>query len=337
MKMTGDYINGPITVGVDVVKPNEAYVQAQYDGTWKTTDCGMTWKKISAANGPSGREWYSAIDRNPKRDPTKPPTLYTTEGYGSGGIWKSIDGGVTWTNVWNNNIFASDGTTNISKDVGGDLTGVMLVDASGPDHLIAFLHGYFGSGNNNGVFESTDGGGKWVVHVSPYFAFQAHGDVVLPYDKSTWIANHGVGYPNSVFYRTTDNGATWTQATGMFGGGSIGRAYSIVGSTIYGGSDFTSGIFKSPDKGATWSKLPVDGHEYSWIVPTATKVYASNGHSNPHILHASLMDDSKWTDDGNPPGMTSGGSQTPGVIFDGQHYVLIVAQEMGGLWRYVEP
>jgi hypothetical protein len=339
MKMTGDYIDGPITIGVDVVRPSDAYVHAQYDGTWKTTDCGMTWKKVSAGNSGyvmnSGRQWYSAIDGNPNRDPATPPTMYVTSGYGAGGIWKSTNGGVEWTSVWHDNVFGPDGVTNISKDVGGDLTGVMLVDDTGPNHLLAFLHGYFGTGNNDGVFESTDGGSKWIVHQSNLFAFQPHADVLFAVDAKTWIVSHNTTYPNTVAYRTTDSGSTWNTATGNTGM-SMGRSHFMTGSTIYAGTDFWGGLYKSPDRGVSWSKLNA-GNQVSWAVATKTKVYSSSGRDNPHIWHASLANDATWTDDGNPTGMKSGGSQTPGVIFDGEHYVLIVPQEMGGLWRYVEP
>jgi hypothetical protein len=339
MKMSGDYINGPITVGVDVVRPSDVYVHAQEDGTWKSSDCGMTWKKVSGGTSGyaqhSGRQWYSAIDLNPNRDAATPPTMYVISGYGAGGIWKSTNGGVDWASVWNDNIYAPDGVTNISKDVGADLTGVMLVDASGPNHLIAFLHGYFGTGDNNGVFESTDGGGKWIVHKSNLFAFQPHADVLFAVDKATWIVSHGTTYPNTVAYRTTDSGGTWNLATGSTGS-SMGRSHFMTGSTIYAGTDFIGGLYKSPDRGLSWSKLAA-GNQVSWAVATKTKVYSSSGRDNPHIWHATLANDAVWTDDGNPSGMKSGGSQTPGVFFDGEHYVLIVAQETGGLWRYVEP
>jgi hypothetical protein len=73
-------------------------------------------------------------------------------------------------------------------------------------------------------------------------------------------------------------------------------------------------------------------------VATATNAYLSDsvGGGGPHIWHASLDDDSKWTDDGNPEGMTANGSRAT-VTFDGNHYIIIAAQETGGLWRYVEP
>jgi hypothetical protein len=238
--------------------------------------------------------------------------------------------------VWTTNIYGADGTTNISSDVGADVSGVAIASHDGPDHLIAFLHGYWGSGNNNGVFESTDGGGKWKVHVSPYFAFQAHGDVVFPFNDSTWIVGHGAGWPSVKMYRTTDFGATWNASDGTFGPGSIGRAWWIEGDTIYLGSDFGGGLYKSPDRGVSWKNIT--GSRVSWVVGTATHLYASDaiGNGPPHILRASKTDDTAWTDTGNPSGMQSAGSRGA-VTYDGKNYVIIAAQEMGGLWRYVEP
>src|SRR5664279_460463 len=45
MKMTGDYTDGPIAANVDPVRPSDIYVQAQYDGCYKSTDFGLTWQK----------------------------------------------------------------------------------------------------------------------------------------------------------------------------------------------------------------------------------------------------------------------------------------------------
>jgi len=74
----------------------------------------------------------------------------------------------------------------------------------------------------------------------------------------------------------------------------------------------------------------------SWVAATATKLYASNDRSNPHIFHTSLANDQVWVDDG-APGMGQAGANTPGVIFDGTHYVIIAPVSRGGVWRYVEP
>jgi hypothetical protein len=333
MNISDDF-HGPITVGVDVVHPSDVYVHVMGDGTWKSIDCGLTWKKVSTGtNGDkqdTGRQWIATIDTNPDRDPATSPTLYVTQGYGANSVWKSTNGGVDWTNVWDDNIFAEDGVTNISKDVGNDISGVYLVDSSGPDHLILYLHSYYGSLGNNGIFESKDGGGKWVVHKAQTFDFQPHSDVLFPFDATTWLVTHG-----SAVYRTTDSAATWNVNQGMVSG-ALGRSNYIVGSTIYAGTDYGGGVYKSADKGQTFVDLKAPGNKISWVVATATKLYASNDRSEPHVYHAELASDEVWVDDG-APGMVHGGANTPGVLFDGEHYVLVVPAERGGVWRYVEP
>jgi hypothetical protein len=333
MNISDDF-HGPITVGVDVVHPSDVYVHVMGDGTWKSNDCGTTWKKVSTGtNGDkqnTGRQWIASIDTNHERDPATSPTLYVTQGYGANSVWKSTNGGVDWTNVWDNNIFAEDGVTNISKDVGSDISGVYLVDSSGPDHLILYLHSYYGTLGNNGIFESKDGGGKWVVHKAQTFNFQPHSDVLFSFDATTWMVTHG----NAV-YRTTDSAVTWNVDDGMVSG-NLGRSTYIVGSTIYAGTDYAGGVYKSTDKGLTWTDLKAPGNKISWVVATATKLYVSNDRSDPHVYHAALANDEVWVDDG-VPGMVHGGANTPGVLFDGEHYVLVVPAERGGVWRYVEP
>jgi hypothetical protein len=334
-----DAFHGPITAGVDVVRPSDVYVHVMGDGTWKSVDCGMTWKKVSTgANADkqnTGRQWFATIDTNPHRDPATAPTLYVTQGYGANGVWKSTNGGVDWADVWTNNLFAEDGVTNISQDVGNDISGVFVVDSSGPDHLIAYLHSYWGTQGNNGVFESTDGGGKWIVHKAATFNFQPHSDILFPYDATTWMVTHGTSWPSAAIYRTTDSGKAWTTDSDTVSVNTA-RSYVILGSTIYAGTDYASGVYKSPDKGLTWTKLGLGANAVSWVAATATKLYASSGRDNPHVFHTSLSNDDVWVDDG-APGMIHGGANTPGVLFDGTHYVIVAPEEPGGVWRYVEP
>jgi photosystem II stability/assembly factor-like uncharacterized protein len=337
MSLVDDF-HGPITVGVDVVKPNEVYVHAMGDGTWKSTDCGVTFKKVStgmnADKQNTGRQWFAAIDTNPNRDPATAPTLYVTQGYGAGSVWKSTNGGVDWSNVWDNNIFAEDGVTNISKDVGSDISGVFTVDSTGPDHLIVYLHSYYGTMGNNGVFESKDGGKKWIVHKAATFNFQPHSDILFPWDAATWMVTHGTSWPMAAVYRTTDSGATWKVTNDGKVSVNLGRAYFTTNGTMYAGSDYTGGAYKTTDMGLTWTDLKAPGH-ISWVVATKTKLYASSERGTPHMLHASLDKDTVWVDDG-ASARAHGGANTPGVLFDGAHYVLIEAEERGGVWRYVE-
>jgi hypothetical protein len=153
-------------------------------------------------------------------------------------------------------------------------------------------------------------------------------------DDDTWWVDHG--YPAEL-WRSTDGGANWTKSGGSAAAG-MGHSIARAGSVYYTGSDYHDGVFKTTDKGATWTHVPAPGNQVSWVATTATKVYACNGYvTAPHILHASLSNDSMWIDDGNPTGMSHGGANNPGVLFDGSHYIIIAGQETGGLWRYVEP
>jgi hypothetical protein len=91
--------------------------------------------------------------------------------------------------------------------------------------------------------------------------------------------------------------------------GNLGRSNYIVGSTIYAGTDYAGGVYKSTDQGLTWTDLKAPGDKISWLVATATTLYASNDRSAPHVYHAALANDEVWVDDG-APGMVHGGGPT---------------------------
>ncbi|HEV8248140.1 MAG TPA: hypothetical protein VGP93_20335 [Polyangiaceae bacterium] len=329
---------GAGTILVDPVRQSDLYVNIQFNGTWKSTDYGVTWTKVSTSEHSmeldSGFAWYAAIDPNPARDPNTPPTLYVTQGYGAGGVWKSTDGGVNFANVWDHNVYKDDGTTDIFSDVGGDIHCLYVVGSNNPDHLILSLHSYWGDSGNNGVFESTDGGGKWIVHTSETFNFQPHSDVLFPIDDSTWVVSHGTTYPNLEITRTTDAGQTWnvtdTQQV------PIGRVIARTGSTIYSSSDAFGLASKSTDLGVTWTELEGSGTKAGWVAVTPTKLYVGDGYAeNPMtIRHADLDSDEVWTDDAPQPSASGIGAA---VAFDGTHYILVTAQGKGGVWRYIEP
>src|SRR5262249_36968197 len=142
-ELSSQFINSIVS---DAVRPGDTYVHVDHFGAWRSTDCGMTFKKVSVGGMATGTgAWSAAIDRNPRRDPNTAPALYVTQGAGGPlGLWKSLDGGVHWNNVFTNNVFLEDGVTNISSDVGGDIAQVHVVDDLDPNHVIVCLHGYSG-------------------------------------------------------------------------------------------------------------------------------------------------------------------------------------------------
>jgi hypothetical protein len=337
----------------DPVRKSDLYSTCDSLGVWKSTDYGLSWTKANTGvNGDQivGRTWSGAIDPNVNRDPKTSPTLYVTLGYGKGGIWKSTNGGVDWANVWNNNVYKEDGVTNIFSDVGSDINGLYISDATNPNHLICYLHGYFGKGGNSGVFESTDGGGKWIVHGTGQFNFQAHSDVAFPINSSTWEVSHGTTYPNSELWRTTDAGKTWAVIANNFWIGGWNGAQNLrVGSVLYGEG---KPMAKSTDEGATWTRLTAAGPMGTSCVTQTGNIYVTPGDQDQgamafNLRRAKVGNDAVWTDvpGPDPKDMYRGGGSDIGSLsaytmvatYDGKHAIIVSNNMMAGIWRYVEP
>ncbi|MFZ9190446.1 MAG: WD40/YVTN/BNR-like repeat-containing protein, partial [Schleiferiaceae bacterium] len=143
--------------------------------------------------GMSGR--VTAIDVDPRDE----RVIYA--GSASGGLWKSVNAGQSWTPIW-------DEQPNPS-------IGAVRVDPSNPDVI------WVGTGEGNprnsqtiggGLFRSLDGGKSWQA-----MGLQAtkgiHRIVVHPRDPNTvWVAAIGLAYGDTEdrgVYKTSDGGKTW--------------------------------------------------------------------------------------------------------------------------------
>ncbi|MEZ6015180.1 MAG: glycosyl hydrolase [Planctomycetota bacterium] len=139
--------------------PETAYVAAlghlfgpnPQRGVYRTTDGGATWQRVLFVD-----EEVGAVDLC--LDPKNPRTLYATtwrvlrtpwslESGGAGsGLWKSVDGGDTWTEL--------TGNPGLPKGVLG--IGAITVSPSNPRNLYAILEA-----EDGGVFRSRDAGATW--------------------------------------------------------------------------------------------------------------------------------------------------------------------------------
>ena len=193
-------------------------------------------------------------------DPNDPSTWYLA--VGSGGLWKTVNRGNTWTPIFDEYPAYS--------------MGAVLVDPN--DSNIVWL----GTGENtsnrstgygHGVYKSTDAGATW-QHMG--LADSQHIQKVMldPRDSDTvYVAAQGPLWNSGGdrgLYKSTDGGASWERAlhvsddTGItdvvFDPRNADVLYAAayqrrrhVGQTIAGGPE--AGIFKSTDAGASWERL----------------------------------------------------------------------------------
>jgi photosystem II stability/assembly factor-like uncharacterized protein len=179
-------------------------------------------------------------------DPTNTNIVYA--GAAQGGVWKTTDGGVTWTPLTD---------TQASLAIGS-----LAIDPQ--NHLTI----YAGTGEENnsgdsyygvGILKSTDGGVTWTQIPGPFAGGPAGGArigglAVHPTNSQVVLAASGCCAPTtSGVYRSTDSGNTWTQVLNVNGS----QAYNVVFDPTNGNIAFASvdnnGVYESTNGGSTWT------------------------------------------------------------------------------------
>ena len=153
------------------------------DGLYKSMDCGATWSAQinTGTNGDtvaSGSWWSFVID------PVDPDVIYTIDGYGAGGVWKSTNGGVDWTQTippeqaqYIPNLF---------------LNGLTL-DPTDHLHLVATVHDTCTGPAAGGCLPETfDGGATWHLLKGPDPGW-AEGAGAMIIDKTRLLYATGFG------------------------------------------------------------------------------------------------------------------------------------------------
>jgi photosystem II stability/assembly factor-like uncharacterized protein len=251
-------------------RPSTRYVAVGSGNVWKTTNAGTTWEPIFDDQGSYSIGCVTL-------DPNRPETVWigTGEnvggrhvGYGDG-VYKSLDGGRTWSNV---GLGQSEHIGNIVVDPRD--SNVVYVAAQGP---------LWSAGGDRGLFKSTDGGGTWnkILGGGEYTGVN---EVVMdPRDPEVlYAATHQRfrnvaalvnGGPESGIHKSTDGGTTWRELeTGLMPEkdeeekdkdeeeemGKIGLAISpqdpdVVYATIER-AHRKGGFYRSSDGGESWEK-----------------------------------------------------------------------------------
>lgn len=185
------------------------------------TSIPFTWKRVSI-----GREFERDTVTAFAIDPKDRDVLYT--GMENAGIYKSIDGGLSWRPI----LF---GLTDIHVES-------LLID--GQDTQIVY------AGTLSGIFKTEDGGANWTRI--------GEGSHVLidPQNNAHLYARDGDN-----IYETTDQGNTWRSVYSSQAGcpGKIlsWAIHPVDGNTLYlaGGDECQRGIYRSTDSGQTWALI----------------------------------------------------------------------------------
>ncbi len=194
--------SNPSTVWVGSGENNNQRAVSYGDGVYKSDDGGKTWKNMGLKNS----EHISEVIVHP----TNPNIVYVgaygpvwTEG-GDRGVYKSIDGGATWTCV-----------KSVSSYTGcNDL----VMDPRNPDVLYAAFHQrirkvftYIGGGPESAVYKSTDGGATWkkLEGGLPGGDVGRIGLAISPVNPDVLYTVVEAKEDKGGIYRSVDKGASW--------------------------------------------------------------------------------------------------------------------------------
>ncbi len=193
--------------------------------------------------------------------PTDPNTCYIAAD--SGGVWKTTNGGTTWTPL-------TDQLSIMNH-------GCVALDPQSPNTVYIGTGAYQSGTSGDGIFRSTDGGATWTqIATTGQVGTQVNEIAVHPTNSNIIHAATSSGY-----YRSLDGGATWSQRLS-----SACTALEInptTPDTLFVGR-VSQGVYRSTNGGTSLTKmaggLPTSG--FSTVVMDLCK-------SNPQVIYAALI------------------------------------------------
>jgi len=223
---------------------NIIYIAAAQGGVWKTTDGGNNWTVLTDGlsslssgalafqPGDPNTIWYGTGEMN-----------FAVDCSSGDGLFKSTDGGNTWTKV-------------AARTTVGSYIARIYIHPTNPNIILV--------ASNRGIVRSTDAGTSWNVVLNPGGT---------PYARDL-VANPSA--PNTVYatiwtqgiYRSTDAGATWTQLTnGLPAVGTYNRVNIAISpsepNVLYAGFSKNTnpnpytllGFYRTTNGGTNWSQI----------------------------------------------------------------------------------
>jgi hypothetical protein len=254
--------HGPDNIGgrsrclvIHPTRPYRMWSGSVGGGVWRSDTYGSNWQKLDDFPGNLAIGCLAL-------DPSNPDVLYAGTGEGFGnidailgeGIWKSTDGGDSWTLLTATAAFG-----NVNR---------LAISPTSPNTIVA--------ATTTGVQRSTDGGTTWATRIAGVSAWQVLFD---PNNGNRCIASMSDTTNASVRF-SNDAGNTWTTTTYVNGNGRIELAYAkATASRLFASVDIGSGqLWRSNDGGNVWTQMTATNLSQSpsqtwynnciWVDPT---------------------------------------------------------------------
>ncbi|MGB9905827.1 MAG: WD40/YVTN/BNR-like repeat-containing protein [Candidatus Saccharicenans sp.] len=339
----GPAVPGGRTVDLDVVErqPWIIYAAVGPSGLWKSENNGITWFPVfyREATVSVGAVAVAQSSPNVVWVGTGESTSRNSVTVGDG-VYKSVDGGKTWTNMGLND------TRHISR---------IIISRGDPNIVYVAAMGHlWGPNSERGIYKTVDGGKTWqkILYVNENTGFC---DLEMdPQDSQILYAaayehrrspyHMTSGGPGSGLYKSSDGGQTWTRLKQDLPEGIIGRIGLAVARSrsgvVYALIEHQDpGIWRSEDYGQTWkrtadaktyknvnnrpfyySHIYVDPSDDRTIYVQSTGLYVSNDQGQKfraigqgtHPDHHAL-----WIDPANPLHLIDGNDGGIDITYDG--------------------
>ena len=303
----------PATVytGYFDIELQEGHLAKSTDGgaTWNAADTGLAYIDVHAV----------AID------PVIPSNIYAGMGGLNTPLFKSVDGGASWTNLAQ---FQFGPYSWISA---------LLVGSANPNLIHAAVYSLYSYGI---VFNTTDGGAHWVPERIPVQT----ATVLLDTAGSNTIYLGGYdpdGCDEAELYKSVDGGSTWIHSYEWDGAPVSALVIDPTNAAaFYAGTG--GGVFKSADGGATWTKLGLTTGVTSLALDPGdpNTIYAAAGNFSAAFLGLFKSTDggASWTpiDKGLLGALDSHSTVNAIVVGPNNRSTLYVATSGQGVYKSVD-
>lgn len=312
----------------DPVSPNVFYAFVCYRGVWKSTDYGLTWVKVSTTAAlDGGKLWCAAIAPDASYMLTAIGNNFSGTPEARRQVWKSTDGGVTWTGN--------------GVDLGVD---PYCIRISPYDKTRVTLTNH----DDAKFHESVDSGATWTQMLASVGSLGASNYCFYldTSDRVLFVPQSGgtVGC-----YLLTKSGGTWSASaiadlsTTSHEHGFCEPLHDAANGAFYFGSADNLGIWRSTNNGTNWTQVGLSGQPSGVFEMTRSNLYAARGFptqtttgTDPKLSITARTTGTSWPAPGTAPAAMGNGPKRMATSTDGARDVVVAGCWCVGILRYIE-